>query len=562
MDRRPNRSIGLLLLLTGVWLGLRAWKQWQLDPLMQVPLNDAAVYWDWAGRIAGGEWIGGEPFFSAPLYPWLLGLLRALGLGIGGVVVVQILLLLLTMWRVHAVARRWLTPRAALLAPLLLALLADTGYGALRLLNNTLVALLTVLLWEQLIRLREAIAPARVARASLVYGLLLLANPILLPALPAYCAWLWWRSGRRLQPALLGAALVLLCMAPATLHNRLACGEWIPISAQGGVTFVHGNAPGADGTYHAIAGVSIDRARQNQDARARVRHETDGSWRATDAAYFREGLAFWTAQPMETLLLLARKLRWFLFGHAYGDVYVPLLEAEAGLDPLRWPGVLPAGLVIPLGLLALFFAWRDRRAGFAEWLLVGLPLLTVLLFFYSPRYRFAALVPLCVFAALGLAMLLQNRARDPRGALLALALALGAGHGLLAERSGFDQLEAHRPMHDRSLGIAWTALGRHDEALACFRRAARAGDGTASVAAADSLRRKGLREAARAELEEWIESHPEDAYAHKTLGITLAELGLLREALERLEQARKLDRSDPETIAALQRVSEGLESQR
>jgi tetratricopeptide (TPR) repeat protein len=167
-----------------------------------------------------------------------------------------------------------------------------------------------------------------------------------------------------------------------------------------------------------------------------------------------------------------------------------------------------------------------------------------------------------VFAALGLAMLWQNRARDLRGALLALTLGLGAGHGLLAEHSGFDQLEAHRPMHDRSLGIAWTALGRHDEALACFRRAARAGDGTASVAAADSLRRKGLREAARAELEEWIESHPEDAYAHKTLGITLAELGLLREARERLEQAWKLDRSDPETIAALQRVSEGLESKR
>jgi tetratricopeptide (TPR) repeat protein len=562
MDTRPKWSIGLLLLLTGAWLGVRAWKQWQLDPLMRVPLNDAAVYWAWAGRIASGEWIGTEPFFSAPLYPYLLGLLRALGLGIGGVVVVQILLLLLTMWRVHAIALRFLAPHAAWLAPTLLALVVDTGYGTLRLLNNALSALLVVLLWEQLIRLREELAPGRVARASLLYGLNLLANPIFLPALPLYGTWLWWRSGRRLQPALLGVAVVLLCMSPATLHNRLACGEWIPLSAQGGVTFVHGNAPGADGTYHAIAGVSIDRARQNQDARARVLHETDGSWRATDAAYFREGLAFWTAQPIETLLLFARKLRWFLFGNAYGDIYVPLLEAEAGLDPLRWPGVLPAGLIVPLGLLALFFAWRDRRAGFAELLLVGLPLLTVLLFFYSPRYRFAALVPLCVFAALGLAMLWQNRARDLRGALLALTLGLGAGHGLLAEHSGFDRLDSHRSMHDRSLGIAWTALGKHDEALLCFRRAARAGDELASVAASDSLRRKGMREAARAELEEWIESHPGDAYAHKTLGITLAELGLLNEALEHLELAWKLDRSDPETIAALQRVTEGLESKR
>ena len=133
MDTRPKWSIGLLLLLTGAWLGVRAWKQWQLDPLMQVPLNDAAVYWAWAGRIASGEWIGTEPFFSAPLYPYLLGLLRALGLGIGGVVVVQILLLLLTMWRVHAIALRFLAPHAAWLAPTLLALVVDTGYGTLRL---------------------------------------------------------------------------------------------------------------------------------------------------------------------------------------------------------------------------------------------------------------------------------------------------------------------------------------------------------------------------------------------------------------------------------------------
>lgn len=560
MNRGPRWKIGLLLLLTGAWLGLRAWKQWQVDPLIRVPQNDAAVYWDWAGRIAAGQWVGSEPFFSAPLYPWLLGILRLAGLGLAAVLAVQIAMLLVTMWRIHAVASRLLQPGAALLAPLIFVLFADTGYGTLRLLNNTLVALLAVLLWEQLLALRAEISPGRVARASLVYGLNLLANPIFLPALPLYAGWLWWRARPRWQPAALGAVIVLLCMAPATVHNRLACGEWIPVSAQAGVTFVHGNAPGADGTYHAIPGVSIDRARQNQDARARVLHETDGSWRATDAAYFREGLAYWAAQPIEALLLALKKVRWFVFGQRYGDIYVPELEAQAGLDPWRMPGVLPAGLLIPLALLALFLAARSSRAGFAEWLLVGLPLLTVVLFFYSPRYRFPALVPLSVYSAVGLATLIQTRARDGKGAVFALALALGAAHPLLA--SGFDRVEAHVPAHERSLGIAWTALGEHDKALACFRRAALAGDPIARVAAADSLRRAGMREAARAELEEWIESHPEDVYALKTLGITLAELGELGAARERLERALVLDRSDGETRRALEQVENRLQSGR
>lgn len=562
MDRRSKGSIGLLLLLTGVWLGLRAWKQWQLDPLAQVPLNDAAVYWAWAERIAQGQLIGNEPFFSAPLYPYLLGALRALGLGLAGVMAVQILLTLLTAWRIHAIAQRLLVGRAALLAPLLFALLADTGYGTLRVLNNTLVALLAALLWEQWLHLRAELSPRRVALASFIYGLNLLANPIFLPALPLYALYLWWRAGRRVQPALLGGIIVLACMAPATLHNRLACGEWIPVSAQAGVTFVHGNAPGADGTYTAIPGVSVDRARQNQDARQRVLHETDGSWRSVDSAYFREGLAFWSAQPLDALTLLGRKLRWFVFGSNYGDIYIPALEAEAGLDPLRWPGVLPAGLLVPFALVVMALLLRERRIGFAECLLVGLPLLTVLLFFYSPRYRFPALVPLSVMAAVGFAMLIQSRGQTARGALLALTLALSAGHALLAGETGFDALDRHRPGHERSLGMAWTAQGSHEKALAAYRRAAQAGDPIAAVAAADSLRRMGHREAARAELEEWIEAHPLDAYARKTLGITLAELGLLSEAQSALEQARKLDMRDMETLEALQRVRGELQSPR
>jgi hypothetical protein len=35
-------------------------------------VGDAAGYYAWAQRIAGGEWIGEESFYQAPLYPYVL----------------------------------------------------------------------------------------------------------------------------------------------------------------------------------------------------------------------------------------------------------------------------------------------------------------------------------------------------------------------------------------------------------------------------------------------------------------------------------------------------------
>ena len=49
------------------------------NPYLRLPVLDAAHFWEWSGRIAGGEVVGEAPFFSAPLYPYLVGMLRALG---------------------------------------------------------------------------------------------------------------------------------------------------------------------------------------------------------------------------------------------------------------------------------------------------------------------------------------------------------------------------------------------------------------------------------------------------------------------------------------------------
>src|SRR5262245_53183567 len=67
----------------GVFLlafSLRLVHVWQIrrSPFFDVLLGDAHGYDEWARRIAGGEWIGRDVFYQAPLYPYFLGVIYAL----------------------------------------------------------------------------------------------------------------------------------------------------------------------------------------------------------------------------------------------------------------------------------------------------------------------------------------------------------------------------------------------------------------------------------------------------------------------------------------------------
>ena len=46
-------------------------------PLFDVLLGDAGAYDAWGQRLAGGDWVGTDVFYQAPLYPYFLGALYA-----------------------------------------------------------------------------------------------------------------------------------------------------------------------------------------------------------------------------------------------------------------------------------------------------------------------------------------------------------------------------------------------------------------------------------------------------------------------------------------------------
>ncbi len=63
------------LAIFAVALAVRLLHLWQMaaTPYFSVLMGDARGYDAWAQRLAGGDWIGTDVFYQAPLYPYFLG---------------------------------------------------------------------------------------------------------------------------------------------------------------------------------------------------------------------------------------------------------------------------------------------------------------------------------------------------------------------------------------------------------------------------------------------------------------------------------------------------------
>jgi hypothetical protein len=379
------------------------------NPLAEMPRVDARTYWDMAGRMAAGHWIGETPFLSAPLYPYLLGVIRTLGGGLPAVYITQLIMHLATGFVIARAARIRFGPLAGLLAMAVFFTLTEPAVSVTRLLANTLQLLLAAVLWWRWAALSEqGCRRSGVAAVGALIGLFALAYPAAILLIPAYAPWLWWRNGSRpaaIGLALVGSAVAGLVISPATLHNLIFHHEFIPITAHSGITLRQGNNPDAHGNIRAIPGISMRRERMHVDAAAQFRaiYGREGSWREIDAHYRSAAFDWWRDNPTAALTLLARKFYYYFTVRNYDDIMSNAIEREAGfadralLAPVATPWIFGCALV---GLIVVL---RHPVRNGPEWLLALLPLLVVLLFFYSPRYRMPSLPVMCGLSAYAIA---------------------------------------------------------------------------------------------------------------------------------------------------------------
>lgn len=567
MDQR-RFAAGLLLMLAAAAAAraLVLGQYWQENPFALLPWADGDLYWRRAAEMAAGRWGEPTPFLIAPFYPHLVGVLRWLGGGLPALHVFQLGLHLASAALIACATRTRFGERAGLTAAALFLLLAEPALFATRVLSVTLQVFLVALLWWDASRLAEAPEPrpAHAARVGAWLGFFALSFPAALLLLPPFAGWLWWRF-RKPAPLLLGLAGAVLVIAPATVHNAWRSGEWIPISAHGGVTLAQGNAPTSIGIYTPLPDVGHKIEDQHSDAAGAFERAQGraGSWGEVDAWFRARAVDWWLDQPLDAAVLLLQKLRWFASAWRYDNVAAFALEREHGLlsNALLVPLAVP--WLLGLTVLGAVLAWRSQDRGLLELALLALPLFVCTLFYYSARYRLVGVPVACGLA--GVALVRWRELPLPRTAVAALA-ALPLALLLWNAATGFESLDFMRADFARELsrrheqaGARLEQEGDADRARLHYRSALRADSGNSGahrrlynmhVAA-------GAVDAATASLEAFVAAAPDDAAAHLALAwlrATAPDPGL-RNAGEALRHAhaglRLLGHEPPEALLVL-----------
>lgn len=519
----------LFILLAGLSLRVLYLVEQPSFPYFFNPEVDSWLYDRAARLMAAGDWsLGSEPLRRSPGYYYLLGSIYALfGTGPWAPRIVQILLGLTTVYLIWDIARRMFGERWALLSAAAAALYGPYIYFEGFLLSATPgIFCHALLLWlgTRAFRARD-LRPRVWALIGLAWGVCTLVRPnalLLLAPLALACFLVDADAPRRRRLTALGCLLLFgaLAIAPVTLRNLRASGEFILIASHGGQNLYKGNCPGATGTWHLPREIpSSGGPKEDDKAFHRFAERDLGrplSFREADSYWYRRTLRVMLSDPVAWLGLMARKLHLFWNGRELHNIYdyefMRVVGVVLGLPLVQFAHIAPFGLLGSLVLLA-----RRREHLFLA-LFNWTTCAGVVLFFVTDRYRVVSVAGIILAGTALLQHLRQLVARSAWRALaahvagLALAVAIavpvevnkrleekyhhladswsGLGHHHFAEWAYLRSLQAKPDFIPSRLGLArlYERQGRLESALRELRAAARIAERTGDRALLDRTR--------------------------------------------------------------------------
>jgi tetratricopeptide (TPR) repeat protein len=577
-----DRVAPLALVIFAVALAVRLAHVWQMrgSPFFSTLLGDARSYDEWARQIAGGDWMGHDVFYQAPLYPYVLGAIYAVaGRSLLLVRVVQAIIGSASCVLLGMAAARLFSRKAGLAAGVMLALYAPAIFFDGLLQKSVLdVFFVSLALWLLSEIITEATAePAEsaekkdrknrnIARRSprplrlllffslgLALGGLSLTRENALVFVVVIAIWTLARTRDALnihvkQLGLFSAGLAVMLL-PVAARNAYIGGGFYVTTSQFGPNFYIGNNPGADGTYQSLRPGRGAPEYERQDATELAEHargrrltpaEVSSYW--TDQA-----LDFVTGRPGAWLALVARKTA--LLWNATEVVDTESQESHAEWSwPLKLLGPIGHfGVIVPLALLGAIVTWRDRsRLAVLHALLLAYAA-SVVAFYVFGRYRYP-LVPLLLLfasAAIAKAPALAKTRRVPgsMAAIVALfAVVVFTNWPLVSSTMS-------RAVTESNLGTALQDDKRYDEAMTHYRRAiALRGDYAPAYSnMGTALRASGRLDEAVAAYEHALALQPDFPDAHYNLANALLERGRTDQAVEHFHIALRTIPASVET---------------
>jgi tetratricopeptide (TPR) repeat protein len=558
------------LVIFGVALALRLLhvRQMRASPYFSILLGDAHGYDEWARRIAGGEWIGHDVFYQAPLYPYVLGVIYAVaGHGLLLVRMVQAVIGSTSCVLLGLAASRFVSRKAGLAAGLMLALYAPAIFFDGLLQKSVLdVFFVCLSLWlisriqttynaepaELAEKRRKALRVPRVPRlsSSLFFGLglalggLSLTRENALVFVAVIAVWTFvplpsLRSQRSLRSLFFFAAGLALVLVPVAARNSLVGGGFYITTAQFGPNFYIGNNAGADGTYQSLRPGRGAPEYERQDATELAEHARGRRLTPAEVSSYWTGRAldFITGRPAAWLALMARKTA--LVWNATEMVDTESQESHAEWSwPLRLLGpVAHFGVLVPLALLGLIVTWRDRSRLAVVYALLATYAASVVAFYVFGRYRYPLVPLLLIFgaAAVAEAPAFVRTLRLP-GSLATMAALIAT---VIFTNWPMLSAATMRAVTENNLATALQSEKRLDEAMAHYQRAIALRDDYAPAYSnmATALREEGRVDEAVAAYERALALQPDFPDAHYNLANALVDRGRTAQAIEHFQIA-------------------------
>ncbi len=567
MAAKRRSSLDVLAIFIAA-LALRLIYLWQIRgmPFFRVPVGDERSYWEWAGRIAGGDWIGTETFYQAPLYPYFLAVIRAVfGDSILTVYISQALLGSGACVLMYLAAKRLFSRRVGVAAGLMLALYPPAVFfdGVLQKASVALF-LTSALVFVVVLTIEHPRWWLWLAMGAGL-GLLALTRENALALVPVALAWFAWRvRGPGWKSRLgCGAALVggfLLILLPVGIRNYSVGGSFLLTTSQMGTNFYIGNGPDADGTYVPIRPGRGNPRFERKDAtemaekalgRSLSPGEVSDYWMTRSWEHIRSRPGCWLRLMLRKSLLVVNR-------YEVPDVedYYFYTRWSWLVHGLGW--VWNFGVLFPLAGVGV---WLTRSKTRQLWVLYALFLAmgaSVAAFYLFARYRLPLVPLLMPFAAIGLVegcRVIRYGKRGKVARLFAVAIALA--------------VVANIPIYprNRKAGGAfynWAVVlkeqGRFDEAIEQYKEAVRLRPeyADAHCGLADLRQQQGALREARDSYRQAVKLRHEFPRAWNNLGLVLARMGDLDGAAAALRTALELDpayKSPRSNLARLARVA-------
>jgi 4-amino-4-deoxy-L-arabinose transferase-like glycosyltransferase len=389
-----KRTNTLFILVFSIALALRIAQFFFLrssDPSFDQLLDgvDTKGYDDLAQTVLAGDWLlRSVPVHNmGPLYAYLLAIVYGIsGHHYEAAHAVQYFFGALSAATIFLAARSWFSNRVAFVAGLIPALSATLIVYEGYLLPEGLIFFLVALLilftgfarhnpdrWWYWLVMGVILGLAAVQRANIL--------------LCAFGFMYWIIFGfkeyiirRRLIAIALFIFGIVLAIAPATLHNRISGGQWVPTANSGPINFYLGNSVEATGTLYF------------------------GPIFKQHAPEVAAGTTTWgellideiKSDPSRWAGLMLKKA--YLFWAAYDTPDNFNYELFKRFSPLTKYGQLPFYFVASLGFVGMVAAWPRRRFLMELYLFILIYMISVVIVIISGRYRLLEMAFLSIFA--------------------------------------------------------------------------------------------------------------------------------------------------------------------